>query len=81
MERRRQGGLTDEELDRLAERLTRKDNSCRLTAEQQLAVVDIINMKKKGVKLILYAVGLLLLWILKDVYQFIQAHIDWAKNN
>lgn len=78
----RRTGLTDEELDKLAERLIVKieeSNTCGLTHEQQAAVVELLSQKKTVVNATLYLVGALVLWVLKDVYFYIAEHITWGR--
>lgn len=78
----RRTGLTDEELEKLAERLIEKieaRNTCGLTHEQQTAVVDLLSQKKKVVNATLYLIGALILWVLKDVYFYIVTHITWGR--
>ena len=78
----RRTGLTDEELEKLAERLVEKielRNTCGLTHEQQTAVIDLLSQKKTVVNATLYLVGALILWVLKDVYFYIVTHITWGR--
>lgn len=78
----RRTGLTDEELEKLAERLIDKiesRNTCGLTHEQQTAVIDLLSQKKTVVNATLYLVGALILWVLKDVYFYIVTHITWGR--
>lgn len=77
----RRTGLTEEELESLADKLMLKmepSGQCKLTEEQQRAVVDLIAMKKKTVHVTLWIVGALIAWILKDVYLYIVGHIAWG---
>lgn len=79
---RRAAGLTDEELEILADRITAKmprSEGCRLTEEQQQAVVELITAKRKVVKWSLWLIGLMVVWVLKDVYHFIITHLGWVK--
>lgn len=83
MTERRRGGLTEEELvvlaDLIVEKMKGSPHFCTLTKEQQDAVVDIINTKKKAVKVTLWLFGALIIWILKDVYFYVKEHIGWLK--
>ena len=77
----RRTGLSEGELDHIAEQIAGRINAtgrCNLTPEQQQAVVDLIATKKKAVKVTLWLVGALLLWVLKDVYLYIAEHITWG---
>lgn len=77
----RRTGLTDEELETLAEKLALKlapSGQCKLTEEQQRAVVELITTKKKVVRWTLYLIGAMLLWVVKDVYLSIISHLNWT---
>ncbi|GEM_PF-5993295 len=88
-EQRRRGKLSDEELELLAEsivvKLTDKHNCkpCKITADQQQAVIDLIVQKKKVVKGVLWLAALLVVWALKDIYTiittYISSHITWGR--
>ena len=80
----RRGGLTDEELKKIAVILAAElqaNTECRLTEEQQQAVIDLIGQKKKVVRVTLYIMGAMALWILKDVYLYITEHLvfGWGR--
>lgn len=77
----RRGGMTDDELEILADKLTFKlapSGQCKLTEEQQRAVVDLITTKKQVVRWTLYIVGAMILWVAKDIYLYIAGHIAWG---
>lgn len=78
---RRRGGLTENEIDSIADRITSRiqPSECKLTPEQQQAVVELIAQKKKVVKGTLWFIGALILWVLKDIYLFIVEHLKWVK--
>ena len=79
---RRHGGMSDEEIDQLAEILNKKlaiSNECKLTPEQQEAVIDLLAKKKQAVRLTLWLMGAVVLWVLKDVYLYIIGHITWGR--
>lgn len=83
MENRRTG-FSDEELNLLAEKIAEKVNpsgQCRLTEEQQKAVVELITAKKKVVRVTLWLIGALVLWVAKDVYLYIMTHITLGWGN
>ena len=78
----RRGGLTEDELDLLADKIASRmtpAEGCKLTSEQQAAVIDLITTKKKVVRWTLYVVGAMILWILKDLYLYAVQHITWGK--
>lgn len=81
----RRGGMTGEEIRQLAVELVsllpQVEGGCRLTDEQQRAVVDLITTKKRVVRWTLYLVGAMILWVLKDVYLYIVNHIvfGWGR--
>lgn len=77
----RRAGLTEDELDLLADKLVIKlapSGQCKLTEEQQRAVVELITTKKQVVRWTLYIVGAMILWVAKDVYLYIATHIAWG---
>lgn len=81
MTEQRRTGFTDEELETLAGKLALKlepAGQCKLTEEQQRAVVDLITTKKRVVKWTLYFIGALVLWVVKDVYVYITNHTVWG---
>lgn len=59
----------------LADKLIERQNSCRLSPEEQQAVIDIIKTKKSAVKIFLWIWGALVLWILKDAYVYVISHL------
>lgn len=79
---RRAAGLTDEELEVLADKIYAKmprAEGCRLTEDQQQAVVDLITTKHRVVKALMWAFLLMMAWVIKDVYNFFTSHIGWFK--
>lgn len=81
-ENRRRGGLSEEEINLLAETLAVKldnKNECKLTEAQQQAVIDFLTVKKKAVKATLWIMGAIVLWVLKDVYFYVTQHVFWGK--
>jgi len=82
MSERHSGGLTDEELTAIAEKIVNlmpQNEGCKLTEEQQMQVIELITAKKKVVRWTLYLVGLMVIWVLKDVYYWFAQHITWGK--
>ncbi len=75
--------LSEEDIERIAESLSLKiraaNSECKLTEEQQNAVIELITQKKKVVKMTLYIICALFLWVLKDIYQYIAEHITWLR--
>ena len=75
--------LSDEDIERIAESLSLKiravNGECRLTEDQQAAVIELIVQKKKVVRVTLWIIGALVLWVLKDIYQYIAEHITWMR--
>lgn len=61
--------------DRVAERVAERHAACRLTAEEQQAVIDLIKTKRGAVRAFLWITGALMLWILKDAYLYITTHL------
>ena len=77
----RHDGFTEHELEILADKLSAKlglNSQCKLTPEQQDAVLNLLAMKNKTVRMTLWIVGALIVWILQDVYFFIADHITWG---
>ena len=48
---------------------------CALTPEEQTAVKEILRTKKNAVRVFLYVLGAIALWILKDIYFYISGHL------
>ena len=77
----RRGGLTEEELKKIAVILAAElqaNTECRLTEEQQRAVVDLITQKKRVVRVTLWFIGAVFLWAMKDVYLWFAEHISFG---
>ena len=83
MTERRSGGLTEEEIEQLADklfaRMPQPSAECKLTPEQQAAVVELLTAKKKVVRWTLYLIGALVLWVVKDIYYYIIKHVTWGQ--
>lgn len=72
--------MSREELEILAGLIAGKlerDSRCSLTPSEQQAVKDLLNTKKRAVKLFLYICGALALWIIKDTYIFLTGHLTF----
>lgn len=77
MENERRSGLSESEMERLAERIVEKmsnSTECRLTSDQQEAIINFLALKEKTAKATLWFMGALVLWVLKDVYGYIAGH-------
>ena len=84
VENHRRVGFTDEEIDKIADRLHARlepGMGCLLTVDQQRAVLDLLGQKRKVVKVTLWLMGAFVLWVLKDIYFYIASHISfgWGK--
>lgn len=84
MSENRRGGLSEAEITKLAELISvnlQANAGCRLTEEQQTAVIELITQKKKVVKITLWFIGALILWVAKDIYLYITNHIvfGWGR--
>jgi hypothetical protein len=74
--------LSETETSNLAEIIVSKmtcKHGCPLSAEDITEVKNLISIRKKSVTVILYTVGVIILWILKDLYFFIATHLNWGK--
>jgi hypothetical protein len=60
--------------DRIAEQLAQRQGACDLSAGEQRAVKDLIKTKRQTVKALLWLVGAVLLWALKDIYLWFSSH-------
>lgn len=73
--------MSDTELeklaDKIAERLEERQNPCSLTAKEQEAVRDIIKTKKQTVRALLWLIGAIVLWALKDAYLWLAGHLTF----
>ena len=58
-------------------RAERPEDFCHLTGGEQQAVRDLIRTKKHAVKAFLVLIGALCLWIVKDAYGWIVAHLTF----
>ena len=58
----------------LAEKLESRCGVCSITPEEQEELKSLLKTKKSSVKAFLWLVGALVVWILKDVY-------DWASHH
>ena len=47
------------------------------TSEETQAVKDIVNMKKKAVRTTAWFFGILLLWVIKDLYLYVASHVSF----
>lgn len=71
--------------DILDERLSRKgcpsclegERDCALSPEEQSAVKEILRTKKNAVRVFLYVLGAIALWVLKDIYFYISEHLTF----
>ena len=61
----------------IAEELQKRQTICHLSEEEQQAVKDMIKTKKNAVKVFLWVVAALCIWILKDVYAYIISHFSF----
>lgn len=78
----RRTGLTEEEVEILANKILDKmaeNKVCLLSIEEQQEVKNILTTKKRAIKATLWVAGLLILWILKDIYFYIKDHIVWSR--
>ena len=79
---RRSGGLTDEELELLADKIASRMTpveGCKLTSEQQAAVIDLISTKKSAVKVMLFVFAALAALVAKDIYLWFVHNLSWGK--
>ena len=79
----RRTGLTEEELETLANKLIEKitvNKACGIfTAAEHQEIRSILATKKRAVKVTLWVAGLITLWVIKDVYFWITSHLSWGK--
>lgn len=83
MTEHRRAGLSDEELEVIADKIVEKTTNAKLcsifTTTEQNEIKNIITTKRHAVKGILWVVGILVLWVLKDIYFWVSNHISWGK--
>ena len=65
------------ELAKLIAEELKQHQDCQLTPEEQASIRSLLNTKKNAVKTFIWIVGALMLWMLKDVYNFIIKHLGW----
>lgn len=79
MTEHRRAGLSDEELDAIADKLCVKltaSKGCSIfTSEEHDEIKNIIKTKKRAV----WVGGAIFFWLLKDVYFWVASHISWGK--
>ncbi len=74
--------LSDEELETLADKIAEKitySKTCPLDQTQQNEIINILAMKKKTIKVTLWLVGAMAIWVLKDIYIYIRSSITWVR--
>ena len=77
--------LLDAKIDPLKEAIKelkeerRGQKSCSLNIEEMGAIKDIIKLKKRSVWLLMTVFSAVLLWILKDMYYWLLAHLSFSK--
>ncbi len=73
--------MEERELDRLAEIIVKKFTDqrrfCPLDNEEQQAVKDLIRTKRNAVRVFLWLCGAFVIWVLKDVYNYIMGHLSF----
>lgn len=74
-----EGPVSGQEVDRVAELLADKLESrcgvCTLTTQEQAEIKSLLRTKKSSVKVFLWLIGALVVWILKDVYVWAIGHL------
>ncbi len=74
--------MTDEEVERIAQLLSEKmtdTHSCRLFSEDEVNTLkSMLKTKKAAAKLILIMRGTMIIWALKDIYDWVIIHIKWG---
>lgn len=80
----RRRALTEEERALLAEEIAALIHAratchapCKLGAEEQEAVIQLLNTRKGAIKFFIYVMSALMLWALKDIYLYIMTHLGW----
>ncbi|MFQ5466346.1 MAG: hypothetical protein ACE5EI_10495 [Thermodesulfobacteriota bacterium] len=73
--------MSEQDIDRIAEQLADKLESrcgvCTLSTEEQEEIKSILRTKKGSVKVFLWLIGALVVWILKDVYLWTIGHLTF----
>ncbi|TAN59694.1 hypothetical protein EPN18_09985 [bacterium] len=71
--------MSDNELEKLADRiveqLEQRRGACELSEGEQRAVKDLIKTKRQTVKALLWIVGAVFLWALRDIYLWFSSHL------
>ena len=78
----RRTGLTEEELEKIAEKLAEKlthAKSCPLSQSQQNEIITILATKKKAIRVTLWLAGAMVIWVLKDIYLYVRNSITWIR--
>lgn len=61
--------------DLLAERLESRCSVCTLSYEEQDEIRGLLRTKKNSVRVFLWLMGALAVWILKDAYVWVASHL------
>lgn len=71
--------MSDQDIDRiadmLADRLESRCSVCTLSYEEQEEIRGLLKTKKSSVRVLLWLMGALAVWILKDVYIWVASHL------
>jgi len=71
--------MSEQDIDRIAEQLADKLESrcgvCTLSTEEQEEIKSLLRTKKSSVRVFLWLIGALVVWILKDVYLWTIGHL------
>lgn len=63
--------------DLIADKVVEKQGECSLTPEEQQAVKELLRTRKSAVRAFIYILGAIALWILRDVYHYINSHLSF----
>ena len=79
----RRTGLTDDELDIIANKLSEKMIGVKpcvvFTPAEHQEIRNILSTKKRAVTLTLSVAGLIILWAFKGAIAWIISHLSWGK--
>lgn len=81
MEERRRG-FTAEELQIVADNIAtilEAKHTCSFSPEEQVSLRSLLKTKKWAATTMLVGIGTILLWVLKDVYEWVHRMVTWGQ--
>lgn len=81
MEERRRG-FTAEELQIVADNIAtilEAKHACSFSPDEQASLRSLLKTKKWAATTMLVGIGTILLWVLKDVYEWVHRMVNWGQ--